>query len=198
MCIRDRLKSRTISNDLIPIEEETWLLQPIAVTMMRHDYSLIQVRILVSIVESLQSILHGILNNKRGFQLDLFHTDELDEDGRMPIKLPFKELGVDPNHYPQLRNSLKMLASIPVEIPYKTAEGRKYTKATNLCDVYIPEDRSYNKYAILKLDHSVAERLVSLDFGYHRLGKQIVFACKNRYTQRIYTVSYTHLRAHET
>jgi len=126
------------------------------------------------------------LNNKRGFQLDLFHTDELDEDGRMPIKLPFKELGVDPNHYPQLRNSLKMLASIPVEIPYKTAEGRKYTKATNLCDVYIPEDRSYNKYAILKLDHTVAERLVSLDFGYHRLGKQIVFACKNRYTQRIY------------
>ncbi|WP_077196739.1 replication initiation protein [Prevotella ihumii] len=177
---------RTISDELIPIEEETWLLQPIAVTMMRHDYSLIQVRILVSIVESLQAILHGILNNKRNPQLDLFKTDELDEDGRMPIKLPFKELGVDPNHYPQLRNSLKMLAAIPVEIPYKTAEGRKYTKATNLCDVYIPEDRSYNKYAVLKLDQSVAERLVSLDFGYHRLGKQIVFACKNRYTQRIY------------
>ena len=133
---------RGISNDLIPIEEETWLLQPIAVTMMRHDYSLIQVRILVSIVESLQSILHGILNNKRGFQLDLFQTDELDEDGRMPIKLPFKELGVDPNHYPQLRNSLKMLGSIPGEIPYKTAQGRKYTKTTNLCGGYIPEDPS--------------------------------------------------------
>ena len=177
---------RGISDELIPIEEETWLLQPIAVTMMRHDYSLIQVRILVSIVESLQSILHGILNNKRSPQLDLFKTKELDEDGRMPIKLPFKELGVDPNHYPQLRTSLKMLAAIPVEIPYKTSEWRKYTKATNLCDVYIPEDRSYNKYAILKLDRSVAERLVSLDFGYHRLGKQIVFACKNRYTQRIY------------
>ena len=177
---------RGISDELIPIEEETWLLQPIAVTMMRHDYSLIQVRILVSIVESLQSILHGILNNKRSPQLDLFKTKELDEDGRMPIKLPFKELGVDPNQYPQLRTSLKMLAAIPVEIPYKTSEGRKYTKATNLCDVYIPEDRSYNKYAILKLDRSVAERLVSLDFGYHRLGKQIVFACKNRYTQRIY------------
>ena len=177
---------RGISDELIPIEEETWLLQPIAVTMMRHDYSLIQVRILVSIEESLQTILHGILNNKRSPQLDLFKTKELDEDGRMPIKLPFKELGVDPNHYPQLRTSLKMLAAIPVEIPYKTSEGRKYTKATNLCDVYIPEDRSYNKYAILKLDRSVAERLVSLDFGYHRLGKQIVFACKNRYTQRIY------------
>lgn len=183
---KKELKRANISTELIPIEEETWLLQPIAVTMMRHDYSLIQIRILVSVVESLQSILHGILNNQRGRQMEIFQTDELDEDGRMPIKLPFKELGVDPNHYPQLRNSLKMLASIPVEIPYKTQEGRKYTKATNLCDVYIPIDRSYNKYAILKIDREVAERLVSLDFGYHRLGKQIVFACKNRYTQRIY------------
>lgn len=177
---------RGLSTDLIPIEDETWLVQPIAVTMMRHDYSLIQIRILVSVVDSLQTIIRGILNNKRSQELSLFHTDELDEDGRLPVKLPFKELGVDPNHYPQLRNSLKMLASIPIEIPYKTAEGRRYIKATNLCDVYIPEDHSYNKYAILKLDHGVAERLVSLDFGYHRLGKQIVFACKNRYTQRIY------------
>ena len=48
---------RDISHDLIPIAEETWLLQPIAVTMMRHDYSQVQVRILVSIVESLQNIL---------------------------------------------------------------------------------------------------------------------------------------------
>ena len=177
---------RDISHDLIPIAEETWLLQPIAVTMMRHDYSQVQVRILVSIVESLQNILQGMLNGGTSRQLDIFRSDELDEDGRMPIKMPFKELGVSPSHYPQLRNSLKMLASIPVEIPYKTQEGRKYTKATNLCDVYIPEDNSYSKYAILKIDRTVAERLVSFDFGYHRLGKQIVFACKNRYTQRIY------------
>lgn len=177
---------RDISHDLIPIAEETWLLQPIAVTMMRHDYSQVQVRILVSIVESLQNILQGLLSGGPSRQLDIFRSDELDEDGRMPIKMPFKELGVSPSHYPQLRNSLKMLASIPVEIPYKTQEGRKYTKATNLCDVYLPEDNSYAKYAILKIDRSVAERLVSFDFGYHRLGKQIVFACKNRYTQRIY------------
>ena len=180
------LRARNISSALIPIEEETWLVQPIAVTMMRHDYSLLQIRILVSVVESLQSILHGILNNARNPQLELFHTDELDEDGKMPVKIPFKSLGVDPNHYAQLKNSLKMLASIPVEIPYKSPEGRKYTKVTNLCDVYIPEDVHYDKYAVLKLDKGVAERLVSLDMGYHRLGKQIVFAVKNRYTQRIY------------
>ena len=52
--------------------------------------------------------------------------------------------------------------------------------------MYIYQRIVPTQYAILKLDHTVAERLVSLDFGYHRLGKQIVFACKNRYTQRIY------------
>lgn len=177
---------RNIPTDLIPIEEETWLLQPIAVTMMRHDYSLIQIRILVSIVEFMQSKLHKILNKEK-MEPEIFSDAELDNDGRLEIKTLFKTLGVDPNHYPQLRQSLKMLAAIPVEIPYKTADGRSYLKVTNLCDVYIPEDVGiYEKYAVLKIDRTVAKRLVSLDLGYHRLGKQIVFACRNRYTQRIY------------
>ncbi len=176
---------RNIPSDLIPVEQETWLLQPIAVTMMRHDYSLIQIRILVTIVEYMQDRLHGILN--KGQQLELFTPEELDSDNRIEVRTQFKTLGVDPNHYPQLRQSLKMLAAIPVEIPYKTADGRSYLKVTNLCDVYIPDDPGlYEKYAVLKIDRTVAQRLVSLDLGYHRLGKQIVFACKNRYTQRIY------------
>lgn len=177
---------RDIPTDLIPIEEETWLLQPIAVTMMRHDYSLIQIRILVSIVEFMQNKLHRLLNKEK-MEPEIFADSELDDDGRLEIRMLFKTLGIDPNHYPQLRQSMKMLAAIPVEIPYKTKEGRNYVKVTNLCDVYIPEDPGiYEKYAILKIDRTVAKRLVSLDFGYHRLGKQIVFACRNRYTQRIY------------
>lgn len=177
---------RDIPTDLIPIEKETWLLQPIAVTMMRHDYSLIQIRILVSIVERMQEKLREILNSSIR-ELTIFKQQELDEDGRLEVRIFFKTLGVDPNHYPQLRDSLKLLASVPVEIPYRTADGRSYQKITNLCDVYIPNDPGiYEKYAILKIDRQVAQRLLSLDLGYHRLGKQIVFACRNRYTQRIY------------
>lgn len=177
---------RNIPSDLIPIENETWLLQPIAVTMMRHDYSLIQIRILVSIVENMQRKLHEMLNKSK-MEPTIFTPAELDDDGRLEVKAYFKTLGVDPNHYPQLRESLKLLASVPVEIPYRTSDGRSYLKVTNLCDVYIPgDDGIYEKYAILKIDRQVAQRLVSLDLGYHRLGKQIVFACRNRYTQRVY------------
>ena len=59
---KKREVKRNIPTELIPVEEETWLLQPIAVTMMRHDYSLIQIRILVTIVEFMQNKLHKILN----------------------------------------------------------------------------------------------------------------------------------------
>ena len=178
---------RDIPTDLIPIEKETWLLQPIAVTMMRHDYSLIQIRILVSIVERMQEKLREILNSSVR-EPTIFSRQELDDDGRLEVHLYFKTLGVDPNHYPQLRESLKLLASVPVEIPYRTKDGKSYQKITNLCDVYFPNKEMvvYEKYAILKIDRQVAQRLLSLDLGYHRLGKQIVFACRNRYTQRIY------------
>lgn len=176
---------RNIPTDLIPIENETWLLQPIAVTMMRHDYSLIQIRILVTIVEHLQEKLHEILS-KRLSEPSFFTPTELGSDGRLEVKVYFKGL-VDPNHYPQLRESMKLLAQVPVEIPYKAPNGRNFLKVTNLCDVYIPTDTGiYEKFAILKLDPLVAEKLVNLNLGYHRLGKEIVFTCKNRYTQRVY------------
>ena len=176
---------RNIPTDLIPLENETWLLQPIAVTMMRHDYSLMQIRILVCVVEKMQQKLREMLDRKT-LEPTIFPT-ELDPDGRLEIKLYFKTLGVDPNHYPQLRDSLKLLASVPVEIPYKTSDGRSYLKVTNLCDVYIPEEQSiYEKYTLLKIDRQVAERLLSLRLGYSTLGKQIVFSCHNRYSQRVY------------
>lgn len=178
---------RNIPTELIPLENETWLLQPIAVTMMRHDYSLIQIRILVSIVEHMQKKLNDIVN-KKILEPNIFTPAELDDDGRIEVKAYFKTLGVDPNHYPQLRESLKLLASVPVEVPYKTHDGRSYLKVTNLCDVYFPieGETSYEKFAYLKIDRQVAERLVNVDLGYHMLGKQIVFACRNRYSQRVY------------
>ena len=79
---------RNIPTDLIPLENETWLLQPIAVTMMRHDYSLIQIRILVSIVEKMQQKLREMLDMKT-LEPSLFPT-ELDPDGRLEIKLFLK------------------------------------------------------------------------------------------------------------
>ena len=47
---------------LIPIEEETWLLAPLTLTLMRHNYTSVQNKVLMSILECLQNILRQMLN----------------------------------------------------------------------------------------------------------------------------------------
>lgn len=162
---------------------KTWLLQPVAVTLMRHDYSLRQTVILESIVESLQPRLMEMINDHLPLKVVL-RQEDIDSDGHLKIKILFNNL--DSNKRRQLRDDLKMLESIPVEIPYKTSEGIRYLKTTNLCDVYFPKAKESDEFATLKIDMNEASRLFSLDLGYHRLCKEVVANCHHRSTQRIY------------
>lgn len=184
MVKQKKVLKRSISPDLIPIKDETWLIQPLAVTTMRHDFSKTQIKVLVSLIEKLQKKIHEKLNNP---QRDLFNGEDFDADGKIPVQLYYKDLGVADSNYATLEDSLKMLAHIPVEIVARGKDKKKdWVKSTNLCDVYTFDNVKYNKYAVVKMSPDIADRLLSLELGYHRLGKEVVFNAKNKYTQRIY------------
>ena len=176
---------------LIPIEEETWLLAPLTLTLMRHNYTSVQNKVLMSILECLQDILRKILDQSNGSgggvrDLSTLQRGEIaNEKGGLSFNLDFKTFGIDRNHYNELRSSLRMLPSIPVEIPFKSKEGKRYIKVTSLCDVFIPEEK-YKTYVVVHIDKEVAEKLVSFELGWHRLGKEVVTSSNNKYTQRIY------------
>ena len=171
---------------LIPIEEETWLLAPLTLTLMRHNYTSVQNKVLMSILEGLQNILRQMLNQPGVNKLaDIQRGEIANEKGGLSFNLDFRTFGIDRNHYNELRSSLKMLPSIPVEIPFKSKEGKHYRKVTSLCDVYIPEEK-YKTYVVVHIDKEVAEKLVSFELGWHRLGKEVVTSSNNKYTQRIY------------
>ena len=128
---------------LIPIEEETWLLAPLTLTLMRHNYTSVQNKVLMSILECLQNILRQMLNAGNGVSsLSTVQRGEIaNEKGGLSFNLDFRSFGIDRNHYNELRSSLKMLPAIPVEIPFKSKEGKRYRKVTSLCDVFIPEEK---------------------------------------------------------
>lgn len=181
-----KILKRTISPDLIPIKDETWLIQPLAVTTMRHDFSKTQIKVLVSLIEKLQNKIHEKLTNPCR---DLFSGDDFDEDGKIPVQLYYKDLGVSDSNYSTLEDSLKMLSHIPVEIAVKGKDKKRdWVKSTNLCDVYIYDNVKYNKYAVIKMSPDIADRLTSIEFGYHKLGKEVIFSARNKYTQRIYMI----------
>lgn len=171
---------------LIPIEDETWLLAPLTLTLMRHNYTSVQNKVLMSILECLQNILRNMLN-QTGVQslADIQRGEIANEKGGLSFNLEFKNFGIDRNHYNELRSSLRMLPGIPVEIPFKSKEGKRYRKVTSLCDVFIPEEK-YKTYVVVHIDKEVAEKLVSFELGWHRLGKEVVTSSNNKYTQRIY------------
>lgn len=185
---RKKVLKRTISKDLIPLKDETWLTQPLTVTMMRHDFSLVQNRILVQIVSSLQKQIKKQLNKSTFLQLDLFDDRELDPEDKtkVAIKIEYKSISPDNNYY-ALENALRMLAHIPVDIPARDGTLRtRWEKSTNLCTVYIDRSIHYNKYAVIKIDKEIAEKLINKDFGYSKLGKEIVEQAANKFAQRIY------------
>ena len=154
------------------------ILMPLEATSMHSDFTQIQLRVLLSLIEKLAYKLREIIEKKKtqepGTQLCIFQDDEwnFNEKGEkiFRLRLLYKELGVDRHHYEQLENSLKALASLPISLPYKDGEGKSYQRFTNFCDVYIPENQKKNIYCLVDLKEDVANSLLKVDFGYHYVG----------------------------
>lgn len=165
-----------------PITEEMSIIQPITVTIMRQGFSKIQNRALICVIDKLQSCFHDLLN---GRPISLYNPD-FPQNGKVSFKISLNEFGVPKNNYKALREALKKLPSMPIEIPYKSNSGKLYDRFTNLCDVFIPKDR-YSNYVIIQIDKDVAARLINKDFGYQNLFKSVILhKCSNKYSQRIY------------
>ena len=180
------------------------ILMPLEVTLMRSDFSKIQLSVLISLIEKMaykikerieiQKIINGEYSESKtnGVQLTLWSDEEWQVNEKneriFRLKLAYKEVGVKTNHYDQLESSLKALAGLPISFPYKDQEGKRYTKYTNFCDVIIPENQNRNKYCYVEFEEKIARALTKVDFGYHYVGKKAseFFGNCSKYCERIY------------
>lgn len=183
-------KNKTIQEAMLPFEElamepvteEMSIIQPITVTIMRQGFSKIQNRALICVIDKLQSCFHDLIN---GRPISLYSPESWSKE-KLSIRIALNEFGVPKNNYKALREALKKLPKMPIEIPYKSPTGKLYDKFTNLCDVLIPKDR-YSNYVIIQIDKDVASRLITRDFGYQNIFKSVIlYKCSNKYSQRIY------------
>ena len=131
---------------VLPVNEMTWLVQPITVTVSKFDYDPTQTKFLVAMIECMQeSIKKSITNNVE--QLPLFSDGN--NDNELTMKIPLKSLGIDPRRYPEIKQSLIKLATTPFEMPVKDEEGRNYIRYAGLCEVYMPDEK-YVRTVIVK------------------------------------------------
>lgn len=175
-----------ISN-IIQLNELTWLIQPTAVTMMRYDYTLNQTKIFVTIIDKMQESIQNIIKNQKPYyQTTLFSDDQFETDGNsIYLTIGMSDFGINRKHYDQLKDALRTLVAITVETPVKDVNGRKWHKFQNLCQAYIP-DKKYVTEVIIKIEKDMALRLVNMDFGYHKIAKELIYNSTNMYTPRLY------------
>lgn len=172
------------------------ILMPLEATLMRSDFSKVQLSVLLSIIEKLAYKIREVVDKRKnmqaGDQLSLFEENEFllneNDEKIFRIKLFYKDVGVNKNHYAELENSIKALAGLPISLPFRSKDGREYQLFTNFCDVYVPKGQKKNIYCIVDFKQDVAQSLLKVDFGYHYVGKLAsnFFGNRSKYCERIY------------
>lgn len=166
-------------------ETMTILKQPNLITMMAVNYDLLQLRLFISVVKALQSNIEQSIKGTALSQLSLFSdTDPNSSDIRMVI--PMSDFHVSPNMYPQLREALKKLATIPVEVDaIDPLTKHDSWMISGFLKAYIPKDK-YVRTVTIELNKKVAEILVSTDRGFTKFVEEIALKAKSKYTIRFY------------
>lgn len=168
-----------------------YMFQPNRVTNAVYDYSLIQEKIFNAVMFRLQDAIKLSLKGNDYKQLTLFK--EFENDNQIKLSIPLKEISI-PQHYKYVKDSIKQLASIVVEIPYtdkKTNEKR--LKISGLLEADIPVESNRSSSVDIFINKDIAHLLIEIEqnqFGqpvqYTRFIYEIAQNATNKYTSRIY------------
>lgn len=212
----NRKKPLNRTNRAILPSTRTYLKQANTLTFGAYDFSQLQIKGFVVVIERLQEAMEELLNakgQKDPLQLSIFDNafekefQEIAKVGKASIfkenviqfKIPLKEFGVTPNNYEVLKASLKSMQNIPVELDIiDEITNKSYTKITSLFEVIIENPQPYYdekkgrvvtprvNHVFIHMKQSVALSLLNLEKGFTKFVKEIVMKQSSKYTIRIY------------
>lgn len=160
----------------------TWLKQPNLITLMSCDLTTLQIRAVVTIIEKLQDDINARIGGSEIKQLSLFKENE----DIIKFYIAVREFGESPDRYGDVREAIKGLTNIPVEIAVQNPETGAATFNTTLFSAHLPIEGAQNKKIIIEINKHVAKCLVDTDKGFTKFVKEIAFASKKKYTVRMY------------
>lgn len=173
---------------------DTWLVQPTVLTFMKYDYSLLQSKIFLSVIEKLQFAIkeayeHFVTTeNDNASSISLFSEDKYQSiNDRNKISLAFKisDFGVRACQYAQLKDALRTISDVPVEIPSFDAKGREWIYYKHLCEVVMPKTVKYkDDFIYILFDKVTANHMLRMSSGYTKFLKRTIQMSKNSYTPR--------------
>ena len=176
-----------------------WLYNPVVYTQISGDFTLMQQRVFIGVIERLQDrILDSINEQKRTKQWPaLFSPEEMGEN--IDLRIDARSLGVPPERYPELKTALEQLMGM--KFGYVKHRGKTTTYEMGVLFHYIsmdvpdelvkrngemvPRTRSTGKIRI-KMDKDNVNNFLSMAGGYTMHIARIAQICKKKRTPRIY------------
>ena len=171
-------------------ENPTWLKQPNVVTLMAGDFKTVQIRILIAVIEKLQNVIELSIQHLDKYgtsipceQLSLFQ----EYSDRIRVDIAYRDLGVSPDQYKEVKSMVRKLISIPVEFDVKDPiTGEESWAITGLFTKANIPKTPYSRGFSLEMDREVAKVFINVDRGFTRYIKEIALRAQSRYTIRMY------------
>lgn len=169
---------------LIPQE---WLYNPVVYTQISGDFSLMQQKILIGVLERMQERILYTINEKEQNKTfpSLFPEDDLEEI--LEVDIEPKKLGIAPDHYMDLEEALRGLSKITIAFPKYDKGEVRYIIAPLFSRIEMTriEMRRTGKVCVKMLRENI-EDFFSLAHGYTVHLARITHICKKKRTPRLY------------
>lgn len=160
----------------------TMIRQPNRVTSASYDYTLVQQRVFLSIMKSLQEAINEMGRGGAANQLNLFKTT----DDLIHMRLSLKDISRSKYQYDEVKDAVELISTIPFKFSgVDPITGAKATSVGGLFRAYIPEDK-YIREITVEIKKDIAYRLISINEGWTKFSFEIAYNAKNKYTSRIY------------
>lgn len=176
----------------VPVEQRKMIVQPITLTYLKGEYTMMQTRIQTSILEKAQEQIKRALDRRRkeGVFGDLFTADDykpIDDNDRnkyLAFKVAYSELGIEPSHYDDVDRAAKAMQDIRYE--KQLSDGRtRLTTVFPVIDIDSDTPGKRRQYIRLYMTESTVRDIFNLT-RYHRYLKDAVFLFSSNYAGRIY------------
>lgn len=180
----DKADSDKQSTVLIPQE---WLYNPVVYSQISGDFSLMQQRVLVGILDQLQDRIKRGISYQKQMHLwpSLFDEDELNDN--IVMEIDPRSLGVIPANYDYLKEALEALMKIQIGYVKRGKTKDRYVMAPLFARAELPyyKDRRTGKIRIVMLKENVQD-FFNLSMGYTIHMAKVAQLCQKKRTPRIY------------
>lgn len=192
---KDKRLSLLESSNVIfaDLRDSKWLYNPLVYSQISGDFTLMQQRILLGIVEKLQQrIIESVADKEKNRNFpDIFDYSDLMNRDTFDFSLSAVDLGVGRDHYADLEDAAKVLSTITMKYPVFDNRGRisKYVVASLFPRIELPksenEIRRTGMLRIVMLTENIRE-IFTMQYGYVMHLSHIARICNKKRTPRLY------------